>query len=452
MPPGLKTKGKKTMDQVFRLLKEAKLKYRLARLRPVGGVAKATSVWYKVDYDCVVYINDESPPFTDVISDFQDIILMNFNLEEDDFKVCPRCLQFTIDGIDFDLLPTTNMVPLKNMSGDTVTTQHRLMLEKIKGSPDLRRAATDNSAGLTEAAVEFVKRQTAFVHKVARLAKFWNTTVFYPKYVSGRSSIMEALAIKAGKEEEEENTNPSMLRAFRLFLVKVREIRTTNLGFYSFYRQEDVPAHILQQRPLLLDPSNPYNNFLHGLKEDAAKVFAKCASETLSRFANVEGVCGAQPDAVSLFEPQPPISTFMSELGFKVSPQWLARTGTCPDDAQPHLHIRRPVDLMPNFLESIKLVFAAMAEVIRYSAKHRSSSNNRGTSTGYRSTNSQGNDPSPELAKEKIMAFIDTSIRSERHSNWHPSSDSDDTYDVTFEIPFGPTSAQCVSISAKWGQ
>jgi hypothetical protein len=408
-----------------------------------------------VDYDCVVYINGESPPFKDVINEFQDILLMNFNLKEDDFKVCPRSLQFTIDGIDFDLLTATNMVPPNDRSRDTVMMQHRLMLEKIKRSGDLRKASTDNSAGLTEASVEFVKRQTTFVHKVARLAKFWNTTVFYPKYVSGRSSIMETLAIKAGQEEEQENRNkPSILRAFRLFLVKVREIRTTNLGFYEFYRQEDVPGHIKQARPLLLDPSNPYNNFLHGLKEDAAKVFAKCASETLRRFANVEmqGVCGAPPDVVSLFEPQPPISEFIPELGFVVPPQWLAGTRTCPDDAQPHLYIRRPDALMPKFLECIKLVFAAMAEMIRYSSMYSSSSSNRGTSTGYRSTNSEGNDAVSEFAKEKISAFIDTSIRGERHSNWRPSNDSHETYDITFEIPVGPASTKCVRISAKWGQ
>ena len=44
------------------------------------------------------------------------------------------------------------------------------MLDRIAGSEDQRQAATDNSAGLTETAVEFVKGQTSFVHKVIVLS------------------------------------------------------------------------------------------------------------------------------------------------------------------------------------------------------------------------------------------------------------------------------------------
>ena len=49
--------------------------------------------------------------------------------------------------------------------------QHVAMLEKITLSSDKRQAATDNSAGLTETAVEFVKQQTPFVHKVHFLSQ-----------------------------------------------------------------------------------------------------------------------------------------------------------------------------------------------------------------------------------------------------------------------------------------
>ena len=40
------------------------------------------------------------------------------------------------------------------------------MLRKIADAPNVRQAADDNSAGLTEAAVQFVKNQSTFVHKV----------------------------------------------------------------------------------------------------------------------------------------------------------------------------------------------------------------------------------------------------------------------------------------------
>ena len=42
--------------------------------------------------------------------------------------------------------------------GSAQKKQHAAMLHRIANSEDQRQAATDNSAGLTETAVEFVKR------------------------------------------------------------------------------------------------------------------------------------------------------------------------------------------------------------------------------------------------------------------------------------------------------
>ena len=40
------------------------------------------------------------------------------------------------------------------------------MVHVISASDDKRKAATDNSPGLTETAIEFMKKQSTFVHKV----------------------------------------------------------------------------------------------------------------------------------------------------------------------------------------------------------------------------------------------------------------------------------------------
>ncbi len=60
------------------------------------------------------------------------------------------------------------------------------MLNKIRRAANPFKAAKDNSAGLTEAAVEFIKNQTSFAHKMARLGKFWNSTLMFDGYISGR--------------------------------------------------------------------------------------------------------------------------------------------------------------------------------------------------------------------------------------------------------------------------
>ena len=60
-----------------------------------------------MDYDLVAFVNDVSPPFDHVLDDFQDVILMNFDVKEVDKN--PRSLHFTLEGVDFDLLPATNL-------------------------------------------------------------------------------------------------------------------------------------------------------------------------------------------------------------------------------------------------------------------------------------------------------------------------------------------------------
>ena len=57
----------------------------------------------------MTFVNDVRPPFTDVLEEFQDIILLNFDVEERDMTKTKRSLGFTLEGVDFDLLPATNM-------------------------------------------------------------------------------------------------------------------------------------------------------------------------------------------------------------------------------------------------------------------------------------------------------------------------------------------------------
>ena len=57
----------------------------------------------------MAFVNDVRPPFTDVLEEFQDIIILNYDVDEEDMIKTQRSLGFTLEGIDFDLLPATNM-------------------------------------------------------------------------------------------------------------------------------------------------------------------------------------------------------------------------------------------------------------------------------------------------------------------------------------------------------
>ena len=69
---------------------------------------------YSFDYDLVAFVNNERPPFTDVLEDFQDVVLLNFDVDEEDIIKTKRSLGFTLEGVDFDLLPATNMAKIKD--------------------------------------------------------------------------------------------------------------------------------------------------------------------------------------------------------------------------------------------------------------------------------------------------------------------------------------------------
>ena len=64
---------------------------------------------YSVDSDVTAFINDVSPPFRNVLDDFQDVILKNFDVKEEDMKITRYSLEFVLDGLDFDLVVATNM-------------------------------------------------------------------------------------------------------------------------------------------------------------------------------------------------------------------------------------------------------------------------------------------------------------------------------------------------------
>jgi len=170
---------------------------------------------------------------------------------------------------------------------------------------------------VTESSVAFMRNKSKLVHDVVKLAKYWNQIMLFKKYVNGRSSIMELLATKAGLEEENDNPNADLWNAFKRFLIKVRKIDEEYVTFQDYYDKSEIPSDIICQRPLLMDPVNPYNNLLSGkcgygygkinsqsenMKEFIAfmKIAAKTSLDVMTRFRNPKLGC-----EIGIFQPQP---------------------------------------------------------------------------------------------------------------------------------------------------
>ena len=271
--------------------------------------------------------------------------------------------------------------------------------------------------------------------QVARLAKYWNSTIFYTKYLNGRSSIFELLGIAAGKEEEKNNPyNPSILRAFRLFLKRVENIKSQRVIFDDFYQESEIPQNVLVQNPLLLDPSNPYNNFMHGFKPSVQQLFSEYAQESLKRLERVERQVQLNhgfPELKILFLPQPKPVQVGPQIGFLMPTNWLVGYESKGRHLQPNLIVRNSALGNDKFvLKNIKKFLSSFLFVADLEARHRGVEKK-------------------QLAKERVKDAIDDLFFGYSHS-WSSSSDSHSNYDVTFEIPIGREGGETLIISSNW--
>jgi len=246
--------------------------YSIDRCSLVGGLAKKTSTPIKADADIVVFYNNILPrgdmivDKESVIQDFKEVLMFNNSSGIKNIQITKNHnLKFVLDGISFDLLIAQNNLWATCVGKrDVVAEQRRNSYDNIKRAGNYSKSFGELGVQVTESSVAFMKEQRDLIRDVARLAKFWNQNQSFEEKVYGRSTIMELLATKAGLEEINDNANPSLKNAFKRFLVILRNISDAYIVFYNYYNKSDIPMEVLRQKPLLLDPTNPYNNLLGG--------------------------------------------------------------------------------------------------------------------------------------------------------------------------------------------
>ena len=336
VPDELLKKGNEYMQKIFLLLQKYSSS-KVDRCRLLGGVGKKTSLSVKFDYDCVIYVNDLDPPFDHLLDDWHDIFLLHLPELKGEMKMTNYSIQFKVDEFDFDILPAPNY---KGVDHDLMS-QANIIWKKISQETTGRKRAKISrlySGGLSELALQFIQTQSSFIHNLCRLAKFWNCTILFEQYVSGRSSILECLAVKAGQEEEQAATNDklSLLRAFRRFLISLTKNQQIAVMFFQYYDQNRVP---MPERPYVIDPSNPYNNLLADVADDFLPTLTKYAAETLKRLDNCEK--NFPIECAKLFDPQPNLGALFKPHIDINSVEFMI--GTCSNNkgCSPTLIVRR---------------------------------------------------------------------------------------------------------------
>ena len=140
---------------------------------------------------------------------------------------------------------------------------------------------------LTTSGVIWMKSKSGFVSDLARLGKFWSQTVVYKGCGNGKSFFFELVATTAALIEEEraerQGDSVSITRAFKRFLLMIINMKSLEIIFTDNYSLEEIPGDLMAERPLLLNPVNPFQNVFEVCEEDFILTMSGAASVTLSK-------------------------------------------------------------------------------------------------------------------------------------------------------------------------
>ena len=151
----------------------------------------------------------------------------------------------------------------------------------------LLQHARPSSRGLSLGHTILFKKQEAFVNSLARILKFWVSFLHSPgdpNLKKGCSFRMELIAIEAAKR-----SNNDMRKGLENALILIRDFQKIYITRSPFYSKERIPERLLNQRPLLINPSDPHENLLDDKGHKSFRKLSVFAKETLKTLSQHSG-------------------------------------------------------------------------------------------------------------------------------------------------------------------
>lgn len=244
--------------------------YRISRVCTAGSAGKNTNI-SSSDFDVVLFLNDTEPPFRDVKREWKELLLANaahFNVSN--IKNIKYSVRFTVGNFSFDFSPAPNLVRNNGKRGrGLIIAQQNAVLERIAENP--RQNRNTYAAGLAEAGVDFMLNRNSFANEMARIAKCWLEKHEFSEYISGKNTFIELVAVYSAKAGFR-GTRKRMpyLKCFARILRALMNFNGLNVVF-GYRQRETYKGYPLcdMQCPRVIDPVNPFNNFVRNWSYDS---------------------------------------------------------------------------------------------------------------------------------------------------------------------------------------
>jgi hypothetical protein len=134
--------------------------------------------------------------------------------------------------------------------------------------PDLRK---HYNVALVKDKVQFISKQPGQVKVTMRLLKWWRDQQQWSSALTTPSDdILELIAVYSALQSKPRDQRTAVANAISL-LARFSELR---IVWSNFYDKEDIWSPLLQQRPLLMDPVNPFVNVANPQCFDASELMA----------------------------------------------------------------------------------------------------------------------------------------------------------------------------------
>lgn len=127
------------------------------------------------------------------------------------------------------------------------------------------------NTSLTKEKVLFVSKQPGQVKVTMRLLKWWRDQQQWTcEYTTPSDDVLELIAVYSALQTKPKDQRTAIANAMSL-MARFNEVR---IVWSNYYSKEEIWTPLIQQRPLLMDPVNPYANVADPQKFDSSELMS----------------------------------------------------------------------------------------------------------------------------------------------------------------------------------